>query len=80
MLLDVIHVEARKNYQLILEFENQERRVFDMSPYLDIGVFRKLKDLRLFQAAYVRGGTVVWPGEIDIAPETLYMESIRFGQ
>jgi len=39
-------------------------------------VFRQLKESRLFRAAHISGGTVAWPGEIDIAPETLYIESL----
>lgn len=77
MLLDVIRVEALAPYRLWLEFENREQRVFDLSPYLEIGVFRQLKDTRLFRAARVEGGTVVWPGDIDIAPETLYQELVQ---
>lgn len=75
MLLDVIRVEARSAYCLLLEFENHEKRLFDVSPYLETGVFRRLKDAALFRAAHIEGGTVAWPGEIDIAPETLYHES-----
>lgn len=76
MLLDVIHVEPQPAYHLLLEFENNEKRIFDLTPYLKIGVFRQLNDIGLFRAAHIDGGTVVWPGEIDIAPETLYIESV----
>ena len=76
MLLDVIRVVPQPSYRLLLEFENHEKRLFDMSPYLVIGVFRNLNDASLFKAARIEGGTVAWPGEIDIAPETLYLESV----
>ena len=76
MLLDVIGVKAEMPYKLLLEFENHEQRLFDLTPYLKIGVFRQMKDARLFRAARIEGGTVAWPGEIDIAPETLYYESV----
>ena len=74
-LLDVVRVEVRPNHTLILDFENGERRLFDMTPYLDRKPWLGLKDLPLFARAAVEHGTVVWPGEIDIAPETLYDRS-----
>lgn len=76
MLLDVIDVKPGLDYTLWLEFENNEKRVFDVAPYLEIGVFKHLKDRVLFSRARIEGGTVAWPGEIDIAPETLYECSI----
>lgn len=74
-LLDVVKVEAKPDYTLLLEFENGEMRVFDMAPYLDKKPFDQLKGSPLFGKASVDCGTVVWPGNIDIAPETLYGRS-----
>jgi hypothetical protein len=75
-LLDVVRVEAKPDYTLILEFENGETRVFDMTPYMDKKPFIQLKGSPLFGCAFVDYGTVVWPGDIDIAPETLYDRSL----
>lgn len=74
-LLDVVTVEVTADYLLQLVFENGEKRIFDMSPYMDKKPFAQLKGSPLFAMAYVDYGTVVWPGEIDIAPETLYLRS-----
>ena len=76
ILLDVVSVVAKSDYTLLLEFENGEHRVFDMSQYMDEKPFARLKDSPLFTRAFVDYGTVVWPGNIDIAPETLYDRSI----
>jgi len=76
ILLDVIGVEPHKDNTLSLVFENYQRRLFDMTPYLDKKPFTKLKDSPLFMKAKVAYGTVVWPGNIDIAPETLWDRSI----
>ena len=34
-LLDVISVKTRDDYSLELVFENGEKRIFDMKPFLD---------------------------------------------
>ncbi len=75
-LLDVVRVEAKPDYTLFLEFENGEIRVFDMAPLMDKMPFAQLKISSLFTKASVEYGTVVWPGNIDIAPETLYDRSL----
>ncbi len=75
MLLDVISAEPQEDNTLLLLFENQEKRLFDMTPYLDKEPFIKLKNSPLFMQAMVAYGTVVWPGNIDIAPETLWDNS-----
>ena len=75
ILLDVISVTPRKDNTLLLVFENNEQRFFDMTPYLNEKPFTKLKKSPLFMKAKVLYGTVVWPGNIDIAPETLWDNS-----
>ncbi|HOT27139.1 MAG TPA: DUF2442 domain-containing protein [Candidatus Ozemobacteraceae bacterium] len=68
-------VKANQDYTLNLFFENGEERVFDCRPYLDIGVFKELKELPYFFKATVQMGTVSWPHEQDFCPDTLYIES-----
>ena len=59
-----------------ISFTGGEKRHFDMRPYLHFPVFRRLETPSYFALARVDYGTVTWPGEIDIAPETLYAKSI----
>ena len=76
MLIDVISVRVLPEYQLELEFKNRERRTFDMRPLLSMKPWDRLTNPVIFDKVKVDYGTVVWPGEIDIAPETLYDDSI----
>ena len=71
----VTQVRVRDNYLLEIEFNTGETRVFDARPYLEKGVFTRLKDPAIFRRAYVAYDTVCWPGNLDIAPETLYDRS-----
>lgn len=64
------------NHRLLVTFENDERRIFDLTPYLDRGVFRTLQDPARFRLARVVAGAVEWPGEINLSYDTLYLSSV----
>jgi hypothetical protein len=68
-------VRPLDDYLLEVAFENGERRIFDAKPYLYRGVFVRLQNRALFQAARVVAGSVEWPGELDLSYDTLYLES-----
>ncbi len=70
-LFDVVSVECLEGHLLRLHFEDGFERVFDMEPWFSRRPFQVLKQTPLFNQARVEYGTVVWPGDIDIDPETL---------
>ena len=70
-------VIPNEDYTLILHFTNGEVKKYDVRPLLDKGVFSQLKDLAVFRQAHVSLGTVEWPGEIDICPDTLYEDGFK---
>ncbi|MDP2835310.1 MAG: DUF2442 domain-containing protein [Pseudomonadota bacterium] len=63
------------DYRLLVTFENAERRVFDLTPYLDKGVFQQLRDPARFRQARVVVGSIEWPGEVDLSYDTIYLTS-----
>lgn len=72
-----VSVSASENYLLNVTFNNGEIRRFDVSPYLAYPAFEALKSRSLFAQARVAHNTVVWNEEVDIAPESLYLESME---
>ncbi len=68
----VKNVEARDDYSLLLTFEDGQRKVFDMKPFLDRGIFKELLDIGMFKTAHVSFNTVTWANEADFDPEALY--------
>jgi len=76
MLCNVISVSTTPDFQIDLQYENGERRRFDMRPLLQVKPWDRIAAPALFLRASVEYGTVVWPGDIDIAPETLYEDSV----
>jgi hypothetical protein len=72
----VIRVIPKDDFSLELWFNTGDHRVFDARPYLSRGVFVRLQNLALFKQAFVALDTVCWPGDLDIAPETLFERSV----
>ena len=76
MYFAITEVTPLENYKLRLKFKNGEEKIFDMSPYLNTGIFKELKDEAIFKTAKVSFDTVEWDNEADIDPETLYKDSV----
>jgi hypothetical protein len=75
MYFTVINVEPLKNYRLLLTFEGEKKRIFNLQPYLHIGQFSELKDISLFNSVRVSFDSIQWNNYLDIDPELLFKES-----
>ncbi len=71
MYWDVKVVKPLSDYEIYVEIEDGRTGVFDMKPYLDLGVFKELKNPHYFHQVGILFGAVTWPNDQDIAPETL---------
>ncbi|MBV5310510.1 DUF2442 domain-containing protein [Chromatium okenii] len=59
MLIDVIAVCPRPNFQLDLEFKNGEQRRFDMRPLLKITPWNRIASPAIFERVSIDYGIVV---------------------
>jgi len=70
---NLIKISYVNDYVYYIEFDNGLGADIDFSSYVARGkVFAPLADKNIFKQAKIIGGTIAWPNEIDIAPETLY--------
>ena len=72
--LKVKAVSVIDNYILLVEFDNSEKKKYDVSPLLSRRMFAPLKDLALFKAVTIEPGgyAVVWNSDIDISEYELW--------
>ena len=71
-----VEVKPLEHHKLLITFDNNERRVFDVTPYLDDKYFAPLKDLTVFNSVRVNPISVEWVGGIDMCPDELYFNSV----
>ena len=78
---DVVQVVPFEDYTVDVYFDDGKIVRYDAMPFLEDGIFRKLKDLQIFMnSCTILNGTCVWDiaGDqnececIDIVPETLH--------
>ena len=70
-------VRPLEDYKVLVTFTDEERKIFDFAPLLDMPCYKPLKDKAVFCGVYVELGTLVWnDGDIDIAPETLFNDGV----
>lgn len=80
-MIKVTGVKILQNYQLLLTFSTGERKLYDVRPLLDLPVFQSLKDVSIFEDVQLDFDTISWcNGDVDIAPETLYQDSMDISE
>ena len=76
----LIEAKPLEGYTIHVRFEDGVAADVDLSYLLDYdGVFEPLRDPEFFRRlrADPEAGTIVWPNEADVAPETLYAHAQR---
>ncbi len=73
-MVKVVSAKPLENYKLRIRLSDGKTGLFDVSPYLDKGVFHELKEPSYFRRVKVAFGGVSWPHEQDFSPETIEYE------
>ncbi|MEI6155234.1 MAG: DUF2442 domain-containing protein [Deltaproteobacteria bacterium] len=73
----VVSVKPDNNFILKLSFTNGETGVFDVKPFLGIGLFQELNDLTMFNSVRPFLGSIQWQNGLDLCPDTLYIDSVK---
>jgi len=69
--------EAIGGWNVSVTFADGSSGTFDFSPFIDYPCYAPLKKPGVFACVRADHGTLVWPGEIDIAPEAVYAGATR---
>ncbi|NHZ71836.1 MAG: DUF2442 domain-containing protein [Aquificales bacterium] len=73
-MVKVISVLPQDDYQLFVKLSNGKEGNFDVSPYLDKGIFKELKDKLYFREVKLLFGGIAWPNSQDFSGDTVEYE------
>lgn len=71
-----IAVTPADDYRLVVDFDNGEKKVFDVTPYIKGAWFSELRDVEYFRSVHIGGLSIEWPNGQDICPDRLYEDSV----
>lgn len=72
MAWDVKSVKLVAPLTFKVQFEDGTEGKVQFEPSHLTGVFEALKDPLIFQQAHIKDGVIVWPGDLDLAPDAMY--------
>lgn len=72
----VKEVKPDSDYTIVITFDNNEVKRFDVKPYLSIGIFKQLQNVSEFNTVKPVLGSIQWNGGQDFCPDMLYKESV----
>lgn len=73
-----IAVEALRDFELLITFENGERKVFDVKPLLHFPIYKRINNKGFFSLAKADGMCVYWSDDIDLCPDMVYEKGIPY--
>jgi hypothetical protein len=70
------NVTPQPDYRLLITFSIDEKKIFDVKPYLEFNLFHELKNPAIFNTVKPAGLSVEWVHGQDICPDELYYNSV----
>lgn len=60
-----------EDYTLLVKLDDGRSGTFDVSPFLDKGIFAELRDRSYFAQVRVHGRSISWPHKQDFCADTI---------
>ena len=80
MCCDVVQVRPLEHLKLAVRFADGVEGIVELQPSHLHGVFEPLKIPAVFAQVQCSDGFVSWPGDIDLAPDSMYAAISKAGK
>lgn len=79
--IKILTVKPLDDMMMLVTFTSGEKRLFDATILLSMPAFKSLENKSVFNNAKVERGVIVWNnGDIDVAPEYIYINSYVYNE
>lgn len=79
-MISVVKAEYLSEYKIHLEFNNGKKGEVDFEEIIKCDqrpIFKQLEDISTFKDFRIDFDTLIWPNELDLAPEFLYFQAFK---
>lgn len=76
-MISVCEISYQEPYKLKAKLSNGVEGIFDVSPYLEKGIFVPLKDINYFKRVEINFCGIAWPDGQDFSADTIEFEIFR---
>jgi len=70
-----ISVKPLNDHELLITFQNNEVKIFDVKPLLKYPLYKDLNNSSFFKTVKADGSCVYWNDDVDLCPDMVYEES-----
>ncbi|MBN1576481.1 MAG: DUF2442 domain-containing protein [Chitinispirillaceae bacterium] len=70
-MIKILEAKPLENHTIAVKLDNGKSGIFDVSPFLDKGIFNELRDIIYFRQVKVHGRSVSWPHSQDFCADTI---------
>lgn len=79
--MELLHIVTKavpqSGLKVAVEFDTGERGIYDCSRLIEDPYWACLKNPSRFRTARAEYGTIVWDGNIDVAPESVWEDAVK---
>lgn len=70
-MIKIQRIKPNDNYTIDIELDDGRSGILDVKEYLELGVFKELKDLAYFKEVKNCGRFIMWPHEQDLCADSI---------
>lgn len=70
-MIRITEITPKDNYTIVIKLDNGRVGTLDVKEYLEMGVFKELKDLEYFRQVKNHGRYIAWPNEQDLCADSI---------